>query len=55
MEEEPKEISFAWRKESVKCVGIFPNDKMSEETDFFVRLGKTIVRGDGDEEFVSDS
>jgi hypothetical protein len=55
MEEEPKEIAFARRKESIKGVGIFSNDKMSEETDFFVGLGKTIVRGDGDEELVSDS
>ena len=55
MKEQAKEIAFAWGKESIKGVGIFPNDKMSEETDFFVGLGKTIVRGDGDEEFVSDS
>jgi hypothetical protein len=55
MKEKAKEIAFTRGKESVKGVSVFPNDKVGKETDFFVGLGKTIVRGDGDEEFVSDS
>jgi hypothetical protein len=55
MKEKAKEIAFTRGKESVKGVSVFPNDKVGEETDFFVGLGKTIVRGDGNEEFISDS
>ncbi len=55
MKQESKEITFSRSEKTVKGVCILADDEMGEEADFFVRFGKTIVGGDGNEDFVADA
>jgi hypothetical protein len=55
MKKEAKEIPFARGKEAVQGVGVLSNHEMGKEADFFPNFWEVIERGDGDEEFISDS
>jgi len=55
VKKEAKEIPFARGKEAVKGMGVLSYHEVGEKADFFPNFWKVIERGDGDEEFVSDS
>lgn len=55
VKKETKKIALPGGEETVKDVGIFPNDEVGEQSNLFVEWGKTVVGGDGDKEFVADA
>jgi len=55
MKKQTKEFAFAGGEESVKSVGIFPDDQMGEKADFFAGLREMIEGRDGNENLVSDT
>jgi hypothetical protein len=54
MKKQTKEFAFARGEESIKSVGIFPDDQMGEKADFFAGLGEMIEGRDRNENLVSD-